>query len=195
MITSGPVQIFFKQPDEPVAAAGDCVLYHLRSDLEALYGKEDEYVAVRPQHVLLAMMGMLAGIDYLSWVYSSGGSRQRFIEMLKDLAGLSVDDSEALYQLRCALVHEVSLAAVSRSYRNGNLFSFVIDDTTGTPLIMKVSDTRSAVDYKIGFWELKRNFKAVIDRLLEICNEPNNKKNGHVINMVGQLHSEKILRK
>lgn len=33
----GPIENFFKRPEEAVSPGGDCVLYHLRAHLEKLY--------------------------------------------------------------------------------------------------------------------------------------------------------------
>ena len=145
---------------------------------------------------MLAMMGVLAGVDYLSKVYSSQqGSRQSFVETVKDLCALDIDNAEALYQFRCALVHSVSLSTVSSSYRCGTKFTFEITNQASTPLIEKLCDDGKEAAYRINFWELKRCFSNVIDILLAICMDINHPKNNHAVTMVGQLHSEKILKK
>lgn len=196
MIITGPIESFFKMPDKPPSDQGDGILFHLRRDLEQLYGREDDFTGDTSAH-MLAMMGVLAGIDYLSKVYSAQKcSRHRFIETIQGLCALDKDTAEALYQLRCALVHSISLSTVSNcSYRRGDIFIFTITDHVGTPLIVKLSDDGKEVAYRINFWEVKRCFIYVIDSLAKVCVNISDPRHGHVVNMVGQLHSEKILKK
>ncbi|GEM_PF-5055580 len=140
-------------------------------------------------------MGILNGIDYLSQVYSTKTAQhKRFIETLRDLLSMSADDSEALYQLRCAVVHQIGLSVLSESYRTGTRFTFELTDAPGKPVIHKLSDSGSEVNYSIGFWELKRCFVALVDELRRICGNPGHSRNSHVINKVGQMHSEKLLK-
>lgn len=121
MITTGPVEAFFKPPADPPSDTGDCLLYHLRSDLELLYGAEGGSIPISPSHTLLATMGVLCGIDYLSQAYSTlAGDRKRFVETVQNLAHLSEEESEVLYQLRCVLVHQIGLSGVNKSYRKSN---------------------------------------------------------------------------
>ena len=97
MITTGPIEGFFKAPTDPPADEGDCLLYHLRCDLESLYGAEGATTPVSPSHTLLATMGILSLIDYLSQAYSNEpGGRKRFVETVHNLAHLSSDESEGL---------------------------------------------------------------------------------------------------
>ena len=197
MIFKGPVESFFKTPCQRPAAQGDGILFHLRRDLEKLYGHEDVFAGDTSAHAMLAMMGLLAGIDYLSRVYSSqNSSRQRFVDTLKCLRALDSDAAEALYQFRCALVHSISLSTVSDcSYRRGTRFTFAITDQDGTALITNLSDDGKEAAYEINFWELKRCFIIVIDRLFDICTDRSHPRHLHVIKMVGQLHSEKLIKK
>jgi len=196
MIITGPIEAFFKAPSEPPSNDGDCLLFHLRRDLEALYGTEGLNTAVSPSHVLLATMGVLAGIDYLSQVYSLESSgRKRFAEAVEDIVAVNTDDAEALYQLRCALIHQIGLSTISDSYRKGYRFSFELTDVSLEPLIAKLSDSGAEVSYRIGFWALKAAFRRIIDHLLGICLSTNHPRLAHVINEVGQRHGEKLLKK
>jgi hypothetical protein len=194
MITYGPIEIFFRPPTEPPSNQGDGILFHLRYDLQKLYGKEDDFSGNASNHAMLAMMGMLAGIDYLSKVYSSKSGRGRFVETVKELCNINEDDSQAIFQLRCALMHSVSLSIISKSYRKNTKFNFEITNKAGTPLISKLSDSGSEVFYRINFWELKRCFKKIIDELLNICKGSKSPKNSFVVNKIGQMHSEKLLK-
>lgn len=195
MIITGPIESFFKQPGLKPLPEGDGILFHLRRDLEKLYGTEQEYSG-DPSHTMLAMMGILAGLDYLSKVYSTHKhSRNRFVELIKDLCNMTNDDSEAVYQLRCALVHYVSLSTISDcSHRKGAKFIFKVTDANSAPLIQELSDLGSEVSYRISFWELKRAFLKVIRELENIARNVGHPKNKHVVNMIGQMHSEKLLK-
>jgi len=196
MITTGPIEAFFRPPTDPPSETGDCLLYHLRSDLESLYGREGSTSPVSPSHTLLATMGVLSGIDYLSQAYSTETrSRERFVETVQALAGLSADDSEALYQLRCAVVHQIGLSNISKSYRHGTRFIFEITDVAHKPVIQKRSDSGNEVNYSVGFWELKRCFIEIINGLREVCETATHSRNAHTINKVGHMHSEKLLKK
>jgi hypothetical protein len=198
MIFTSPIESFFKSPHEPLSDQGDGILFHLRRDLEQLYGREGDFIGDVSAHAMLAMMGVLAGIDYLSQVYSSeNSSRKKFVELLENLCNMTNDDydSEAVYQLRCALVHHVSLSTISYcSYRNKTKFTFEVTDANPAPLIQKLSDVGSEVSYRISFWELKRAFLKVIRELENIARNVCHPKNKHVINMIGQMHSEKLLK-
>lgn len=196
MITTGPIEGFFKPPTEHPSDQGEGILFHLRRDLEKLYGREDKVNGDPSSHAMLAMMGMLAGIDYLAKVYSSaGGSRGRFVETVRDLCNKDEDDSQAIYQLRCAIVHSVSLSTISDcGYRKETKFIFKVTDANSAPLLQKISDVGSEVSYRISFWELKGAFLEVIRGLENIARNVGHPKNKHVINMIGQMHSEKLLK-
>lgn len=196
MIITGPIESFFKNPKSKPSSKGEGILFHLRRDLEKLYGAESEYNSDPSPHAMLAMMGMLAGIDYLSKVYSScQGSRKKFVETVKELCNMSNDDSEAVYQFRCALVHSVGLSTVSNcGYRKGTRFYFKVTDGKSVPLIQKLADDGREVTYRISFWELKKSFLKVIDGLENIVIQAGHPRNRHVVNMIGQMHSEKLLK-
>ncbi len=147
-------------------------------------------------HTMLAMIGMLAGIDYLSKVYSSAGSsRKRFVETVENLCNMSNDNSEVIYQFRCALVHSVGLSTVSDSYKKGTKFDFEVTDDKSAPLIQKLADASNEVTYRINYWELKKAFLTVINEIENIARAPGHPKNGHVVNKIGYMHSEKLLKR
>ena len=140
-------------------------------------------------------MGVLSGIDYLSQAYwTKAVGRKRFVETVQDLAHLSADESEALYQLRCALVHQIGLSVESDGDKKGTRYTFEITDAAGKPTMLKVSDSSSEVNYSVGFWELKRSFIEIINGLRSVCETPTDPRNAHVINKVGRMHSEKLLK-
>jgi len=128
MIITGPIESFFKIPGAEPSSEGDGVLFHLRRDLVKLLGPENQRTRDAAPHLMLSIMGLLAGIDYLSRVYSSAKeSRGRFAETIKDLYNVTEDDSQAIYQLRCAIIHTVALSTISEcSHRRGIRFNFEI---------------------------------------------------------------------
>jgi hypothetical protein len=189
----GPIESFFKSPKEKASRKGDCILYHLRTDLESLYGREKSYRKKSP-NMLLAMIGILAGIDFLSNIYSTSNTRSGFTSMIKDLWNLTTDDSEALYQLRCALVHKYALSIISSSYNKGRRFSFEITDKANSKVITQISTSQEETKYRVSFWEMKRLFEKTIKELYNICKNSQHKKNVSVLSNVGQFHTEKILK-
>ncbi|MEK6698213.1 MAG: hypothetical protein AABZ10_04125 [Nitrospirota bacterium] len=196
MIITGPIESFFKNPKAEPSPEGDGILYHLRRDLEKLYGDESDNNGDASMHTMLAIIGMLAGIDYLSKTYSSAeGSRKRFVETVENLCNMSNDDSEASYLFRCALVHSVGLSTVSNRYRKGTKFNFEVTDDKPVPLIQKLADASSEVTCRISYWELKRAFLKVISEIENIARELGHPKNSHVINKIGHMHSEKLLKR
>jgi len=194
MIVDGPIERFFKNPCSEPSQTGDCIIFHLRRDLEMLYGKESQFKGIASSHAMLAMLGILAGIDYLSKVYSAqNGSRKKFVETITELYKITIDESEAIYQLRCSLVHNVALSNISNcSYRKGTRFIFKISDNKSDPLITKLLDTGNEVEYSISFWKLKEAFLKVIRELENIARDVGHSKNVYVLNKIGHMHSEKI---
>jgi hypothetical protein len=199
MIIDGPIESFFKNPSLEPSPEGDGILFHLRRDLVKLYGKEGENSGADPPHAMLAMMGILAGIDYLSKVYSHHqgyrDNRKRFVETVHDLCNITNDDSEAVYQFRCALVHSVALSTISTSrYKKNTRFIFEVTGDEPLFFIEKLSDVGNELRYRIGFWKLKEAFLDVIGRLEDIARDVGHPRNAHVVNMIGQMHSERILK-
>lgn len=199
MIFEGPIEIFFKSPTESPSAEGDCILYHLRSDLEKLYGKEGNLDINPYKNTMLSMMGILAGIDYLSQVYSTEKkSGNQFVQLGAELGGLNKDEAEALYQLRCAIMHSVSLTTISaRSvYRKGSKYIFNITDDHPCKLIIKQSEINNEVTYKVSFLGLKKFFKDIIDKLSNICNGtmPHQRSN-QILNSICIRSSEKLIKR
>lgn len=196
MIITSPIEAFFKNPNLEPLPEGDCILFHLRRDLIRLYGAEGKANDDVSLHTMLAMMGILAGIDYLSKVYSrhqgSRESKKRFVETIQKLCSISNKDSETVYQFRCALVHSVSLSTISSSYRRGARFNFDVTDEISQGLVEKLSDSADVVHYRISFWKLKEAFLEIIVNLEKIACDVGHSRNAHVVNMIGQMHSEKI---
>ena len=196
MIIIGPIENFFKNPRSEPSSEGDGILFHLRRDLVKLLGAEGQHIRDSSPHAMLSLMGVLAGIDYLSQVHSAaGGSRERFAETIRKLCKITEEDSQAIYQLRCAIIHSVALSTISDcNHRRGVRFNFEITDDDASPLIVKLSDDGSEVVYRIGFWKLREAFLDIVAELENIAREVGHPKNSHVVNMIGQMHSEKILK-
>lgn len=196
MIITGPIENFFKNPDSEPSAEGDGILFHLRRDLVKLLGAEGQHIRNASPHAMLSLMGVLAGIDYLSQVYSAEeGSRKKFAETVRELCKITEEDSQAIYQLRCAIIHSIALSTISISnYRKGVRFNFEVTDDDAYPLIEKQSDNGNEVAYRVGFWKLRETFLAIVATLENIARDVGHPKNAHVIDMIGQKHSEKILK-
>ena len=196
MIITGPIENFFKNPDSEPSSEGDGILFHLRRDLVKLLGVEDQGIRDASFHAMLSLMGVLAGIDYLSQVYSSeDGSRNKFVETVRELCNIQEENSQAIYQLRCAIIHTISLSTISAcNYRRGNRFIFELTDDDACELIEEQSDNGSEVAYRIGFWKLRKAFLDIVTKLETIARDPEHPKNSHVVNKIGQMHSEKILK-
>ena len=190
MITSGPLESFFKLPQHPPSPDGDCVLYHLRIGLEKLYGTEDRRGSIDPNHVLLATIGILAGLDLLAQAYSGRpASGDKFVKLLNDLRSLDSDCAEAVYQLRCGLIHSLSLSAKSKRARPGVIYSFTVTRKLNSAFVQKKRDTGKEVQYEVNLWRLKECFTAVIKKLKSICESGGNSV---VLNNVCQISQEKI---
>lgn len=198
MIFTGPVESFFKAPVESLEKEGDGILYNLRSDLAKLYDPEDRFDQDPSEHAMLATIGILIGFDYISKVYSPEEySGDRFVETIKDLASATHEQSEALYQFRNALAHSFSLVTTSNraKFRKGDELSFQLTDRSGAALINKLSDTGQAATDEVSFWELKRCFLQVIAQLRSICSDSDHRMHTHVLNKVGEMHSQKLVKR
>ncbi len=168
------------------------MLFHLRVDLEKLYGAENSFDADASNHTILATIGMLSGLDYLAQAYLGRRSTgDKFVKLLTDLAEVDVDGVEALYQLRCGLVHSVSLSAVSRRRVT---YSFTLTDDRDGVFLNKEQECCNEVVYRVNFWGLKRCFMRVIDKLKAICEDKGDERARMVFNNVCQLSTEKILK-
>jgi hypothetical protein len=194
----GPLESFFKSPDQQPDPAGDGLLYSLRVDLEKLYGKESELAGVPSHHAMLAMAGILIGMDYIAQCYFSKKlSGTAFVESLIDLGRIDWDNAEAVYQLRCAILHSFSLSTVSdrKSFRKGTRFSYkLVDADPDTPIKLE-SATESELHYKVGLLGLKRCFIGMISELYGICLDSAHRKHHEVLHRVCQYAEEKLLRK
>ena len=159
------LESFFKSPDKEPDPGGDGVLYHLRADLENLYGKECALEGDSSKHAMLVLTGILIGIEYISQCYfSKKQSGTAFVESLMDLGGIDWDNAEAIYQLRCAILHSFSLSTISdrKNFRKGTRFSFRLMDDTPDSLIRMESVSESEIHYKVNTRGLKMCFTTLV---------------------------------
>lgn len=196
MIINGPIENFFKKPCFEPSPEGDCILFHIRRDLMKLLGAENHINPETSRHWMLSLMGILAGIDYISKVYSDkSGSRVRFVETIREFCGINEDAAQAIYQLRCAIVHSFALSTISDcSHRRGDRFSFEITDDDSCPFIKELYDNGSEVGYRINFWKLRKAFISIVTELENIANNIDHPQNAYLVNKIGQMHSEKIFK-
>jgi hypothetical protein len=193
----GPLENFFKSPDQEPDPKGDGILYNLRVDLEKLYGKEGEFEGDPSRHAMLAMTGILVGIDYISQCYfSKQQSGKHFVESLMGLGGIDWDNAEAIYQLRCALLHSFSLSTISdrKDFRKGTRFSFKVMNGPPSMLITMESATESEIHYRVNVWGLKMCFIKMVSELQKICLDSNHRKHGEILDRVCQRAAEKLLK-
>jgi hypothetical protein len=186
---------FFKSPDSKPVPGKDGVLYHLRADLEKLYGKESEFEGESTRHAMLVMTGVLIGIEYISQCYfAKKQSGTAFVESLMDLGGVDWDNAEAMYQLRCAILHSFSLHTISdrKTFRKGTRFVFRLMDEAPGSLIRMESAAESEIHYKVNIWGLKACFLKMISELQKICLDDSHKKHSEVLDRVCQRAAEKL---
>ena len=197
MESHGAFEDFFKSPDQAPDPKGDGVLYSLRVGLEKLYGKESEFEGDPFCHSMLVITGILIGIDYLSQCYfAKKQSGKGFVETVIDLGGIDWDNAEAIYQLRCALLHSFSLSNISdrKSFRRGTRFNFKVIDGPPSTILRMESATESEVNYKVNIWGLKMCFVKMISELEKICLDSKHQKHSEVLNRVCERAAEKLVK-
>lgn len=196
MDIQGPLENFFKSPDQAPDPNGDGILYSIRADLEKLYGKESEFKENPSSHAMLALTGILIGIDYISQCYLGKQSGTAFVESLMELGRIDWDNAEAMYQLRCALLHSYSFSTISdrKSFCRGVRFNFkFVDDKPGTVIKMEGA-TESEADYRVNIRGLKKCFTGMISELEKICRDSKHKKHSTILNRVCRRGVEKLLK-
>ena len=197
MEIQGPLENFFKSPEQAPDPKGDGILYNLRVDLEKLYGKESKFEGIPPSHSMLAMTGILIGIDYISQCYSSKKqSGEAFVDSVISLGGIDWDNAEAIYQLRCAILHSFSLSTISdrKYFHKGTRFHFTIIDDTPSTVIKMESAKESEVNYRVNIRGLKMCFTRMISELEKICRDSKHKNHSVILNRVCRRGEEKLLK-
>jgi hypothetical protein len=192
-----PLEDFFRSPDQASDPKGEGVLYSLRVDLEKLYGKESDFEGIPDSNSVLAIIGMLIGIDYVSQCYSSKKqSGEAFVDSLINLGGIDWDNAEALYQLKCALLRALSLSTTSdrKYFHKGTRFNFrFISDIRST--IIKIADVQeSEVNYTVNIRGLKLCFTRMISQLEKTCRDSEHKSHNTILNRVCRKGEERLLK-
>jgi hypothetical protein len=163
------------------------VLYHLRVDLETMLGPECVVCGALPPAPILAVMGLLSAIDLLGKAYRPQlASGPRFKKILADLAGLTAAEAEALYQLRCGLLHAGSLFSVDRSNQE---YTFTLTNRDSDPVIVSTTLSGTRIESTINFWKLKTLLPILIEELRHRCYDDT-----EAINGVAQLAAERIVK-
>jgi hypothetical protein len=196
MEIQGPLENFFKSPDQAPDPNGDGILYSIRADLEKLYGKESEIKENPSSHAMLALTGILIGIDYISQCYLGKQSGTAFVESLMELGRIDWDNAEAMYQLRCALLHSYSFSTISdrKSFCRGIRFNFKFVDDKPGPVIKMEGATESEAYYRVNIRGLKKCFTGMISELEKICRDSKHKKHNAILNRVCRRGEEKLLK-
>ncbi len=194
----GPFEAFFKAPQEIPATDGDCVLFWLRRGLTALYGQETED-GFDPQHgTLLATAGILMGFDFLGRAYYGGQAEgNKFVGVLQHAGGVTGHTAEVLYQLRCGLIHSLSLSAVSRRrFHRGQEFRFTLTDNASDPVVSPDASPNHRYAFLVSFPALRRLFLGTVRGLEAACHNPpqsaRTTSGGDVAGNVAALAAEKI---
>ena len=195
MKIQGPLETFFKSPDQASDSKGDGVLYSLRVDLEKLYGKESDLEGSTDSHSILAITGMLLGMDYISQCYSSKKhSGEAFVDSVINLGGVDWDNAEAMYQSKCALLHSFSLSTTSdrKYFHKGTRFNFKIVSDIPDTAIKIAGVEESQVNYRINIRGLKACFIRMISQLERICRDSEHQSHSAVLNRVCRRAEEKL---
>lgn len=208
MIITGPIEKFFRAPGSPWPESdkGEGLLYNLRDDLTKLYGPETDFAGQITEGFFLPLAGIMSGIDYLAKAYRPAGrSGDRFVNTLRELGGMNEDNAEAIYQLRCALVHEISLQSISdRAARKGVPYKFylngdpAVDFANGGGPIVQIADKAQdappgRIVYVVNFWGMKQLFLRMVSALRRICEVASHQRHAEVLNRVAEMSRATLL--
>lgn len=209
MIITGPIEKFFRAPEDPWPESdkGEGLLYNLRDDLTRLYGPEAQLDGQLTEGFFLPMAGIMSGIDYLAKAYRPvDRSGDRFVNTLRELEGLDQDKAEAIYQLRCALLHEIGLQSISdRPGRKGRPYKFYVNGDPasafgkefGGPIIDIPDKAEEAppgrLVHVVNFWGIKHLFLQMITALRRVCEDPGHQRHSEVFNRVVELSRATLL--
>ena len=197
MIITSPIEAFFKNPNLEPLPEGDCILFHLRRDLIRLFMARREkptmmFLCTRCWRWWAYWQESITSRKYIPVTKAREKVERGSSRRSKSYAASLTRTPRQFYQFRCALVHSVSLSTISSSYRRGARFNFDVTDEISQGLVEKLSDSADVVHYRISFWKLKEAFLEIIVNLEKIACDVGHSRNAHVVNMIGQMHSEKI---
>jgi len=168
MIISSPIDNCFRPPDAGIPNDSvRTVLYLLRRDLVDLYGSESTSPSPNHKAPMLAVLGMMAGLDLMTKLVTGKlhSSGKDFVSFVHSFGSLSLPKAQVLYQYRCALAHSYGLYSKEQFKKKGNrskIFKFGLDDSVSkSRLMIKTGRNR----YQMNFWEMKRFFLKCITSL------------------------------
>jgi len=152
------------------------VLFLLRRDLEKLYGAESRKHIRTHKAPMLAVLGMMAGIELLA-KFNTGKATQTtnndFKEFLVGYGNLTRAKAEVLYQYRCALAHSYGLYTMKRaSGKRPRSFKFSLDDS---PRCSCLIEKLSYNHYVISFWQMKQLFLHCVESLKACLRSPDSR--------------------
>lgn len=180
MIFSSAIDNCFRPPrsQRPPGPARP-VLYVLRRDLEKLYGSEKRRYIKNHKAPMLAVLGMMAGMDLMAKLHfgkTSNLGGKKFKQFLQNYGKLSKGQAKALYQYRCALAHNYGLFSIDRK---GKQYKFSLDDSqSNRKLIQKIGNNQ----YHINFWQMKKFFLYCIGELESRLRNPNYPNHNTLLN-------------
>ncbi|MFB0561317.1 MAG: hypothetical protein ACETWM_08920 [Candidatus Lokiarchaeia archaeon] len=180
MIFSSAIDNCFRAPrSQGPPGPARPVLYVLRRDLEQLYGSEKRAHIKNYKAPMLAILGMMAGIDLMAKLHfgkTSNLGGEKFKEFLQNYGKLSKDEAEALYRYRCALAHNYGLFSIDKK---GKQYKFSLNDSpSNRKLIRKIRNNR----YHINFWQMKKFFLYCIGELESRLRDPNYPNHNTLLN-------------
>lgn len=152
---------FFRKPASGDPADGRrSNLYVLRRDLCDLLGAENN-LPVDPKAPMLAAIGMMSGIDLMTWTttWPEEPERKDFVGFLRKYGRMSEGDAEALYQYRCAQVHSYGLFSIRRQKGQQAEFTFTVDPSISAHLAIEHKpDAKHPNNYIVSLAPLKQLF-------------------------------------
>lgn len=158
MLISSEIDNCFRSPRAPLPSSRfHTVLYFLRCDLENLYGSEKRRYIKNYKSPMLAVLGMMSGIDLLTKLYSGKAytTSDDFKNFVKKYGNLKKDEAETIYHLRCALAHNYGLVSTKPKKDGKFQYTFSIDDLPNNEKLIEQINENT---YKISLWQLKRLF-------------------------------------
>jgi hypothetical protein len=167
------------------------VLFLLRRDLVKLYGSEKRKQIRKHKAPMLAVLGMMAGIDLIT-KFSVGqleATRTQFKKFLIDYGKIDIQNAEAFYQFRCALAHSYGLLSFEKNKKGKikTIYRFVLcDNPNNERLIEAVAPNY----YMISFWQMKKFFLSCINEMKNRLDNPNYPNRAELINNIENVTTD-----
>lgn len=176
MIFSSAIDNFFRAPKSLRPSSTEYTSLHLlRIDLEKIYGSEKRRYIKKNKSPLLASLGIMSGIDLLTklWVGNISTRSKNFKSFLENMCSLTANDSEVIYQFRCALTHNYGLYATDKKYE------FILNDSPSNSILLRKIKSKK---YHISLWEMKKLFLGCIKEYESRLRNPNYKHYSDLLN-------------